>query len=66
MEKIKRTVMSIHVRIYFIMLLVLLLIDAIALDFEPILQKIEFCDVADAYNSLIALCPSIILFAKHY
>ena len=65
-EKLKKTIIGVPKTIYRALFLILLLIDAIGFNLEPMLKKIEICNVAADYNSLIAIFPSITQIAQDY
>ncbi len=66
MGKIKRIIIAVPKKIYMIVLFVFLLIDAIGFNLDKVLKNIEVCNVADAYNSLTAIIPSISQIAQQY
>ena len=63
MHKISDIILKVPRKVYWVLLVLLLLIDAIAFDLSPLLQKIEIWDIAAAYNSLISIFPEIAKFA---
>lgn len=66
MEKIKRFVVGIPKKVYMIGFFLFLLIDAIGFKFDQILKSVEVFSIADAYNSLIAVFPTIQQVAQQY
>lgn len=66
MEKIKRIIVRIPKKIYMIIFFILLIIDGIGFNFDKMLKNIEVFSIADTYNSITAVCPSIQQIAQQY
>ena len=64
LDKVKNIVMSIPKAVYVSLFFLLLLVDAIAFNLGPLLEKIEIFDVSAAYNSLMSLVPLIFTYAQ--
>lgn len=65
MNKLRDSILKLPRKIYWILFLLFLLIDAIAFDFSSLLQKIEIWDIAAAYNSLVSIYPQITQLAHN-
>ncbi len=52
--------------IYLFIMIILLIIDAIGFGAERIIEKIKFSQIAEAYDTLKAICPSIESVSKQY
>lgn len=66
MGTIKRIIIGVPKKVYMIGFFIFLLIDAIGFDFDKTLKNIEVFSIADAYNSLTAVFPSIQQIAQQY
>lgn len=66
MSNIMKIIKKIPNAIYLFIIFILLIIDAIGLGAENIIEKIKFSQIAEKYETLKAICPSIESVSKQY
>lgn len=66
MSNIMKIIKKIPNAIYLFIIILLLIIDVIGFGAERIIEKIKFSQIAEAYDTLKAICPSIESISKQY